>query len=190
MFGGPWLGLLVFVFIAIALGWGFSKLFQGMLEQTTQQLGAGELDHSFEPDTIYTLRQDLVLGYTSNGVQTLFPDRDALPRNAPGRRSMPSADEVRGMTTEELKARDLRGVVERSTRVRFVEVIDDRDNAQTRVLVKVELLDGPYASPTPVLGMHLESADTDEETEATRYLPRADLFEPAPGPVQSSVPAP
>lgn len=185
MFGGPWLGVLVFVVIAIGLGWGLISLLQSGLDLSSQTLNAGELDHGFDPDTVYIVKKDLLLGYTADGRKTLLPGKADLPRGVPGRRS---AATVAGLRDRPGDFPDLIGVVEHTTRVKFIDVIDDHDNPQTRILVMVKLLDGPYASVTPVVGMHLESADTVEGSEAKRYLPRPDLFEPVnpePGPVQS-----
>ena len=185
MVGGPWLGVAVFLIIAVGLGWGLTKLFQSQLSQASQSLNEAELNHGFDPDTVYTLKRPLILGYLSDGRKTLFPAREDLPVNAPGRRSAARIAELRGSIDN---FPDLIGVVNEQTRVRFVEVIDDRDNPQTRVMVMVRLLDGPYAQRAPVLGMHLESADTVEggAEATTRYVPRPDLFQPR-APVQSSV---
>ncbi len=186
MIGGPWLGAALFLVIAVGLGWGLTKLFRSQLSAATQSLNEAELDHGFDPDAVYTLKRPLILGYLSDGRKALFPAREDLPANAPGRRSAARIAELRESIDN---FPDLIGVVDEQTPVRFVEVIDDRDNPQTRVLVMVRLLDGPYAQRTPVVGMHLESADTVEgETEATaRYVPRSDLFQ-ARAPVQSPAP--
>ena len=188
MFGGPWLGIVVFVLIAIGLGWGLIQLLTGMTDQTRQTLSNGQLDHGFDPDTVYTLKQDLVLGYLADGRIVLLPGRGELPEDTPGRRMAVSVQELRDNPADHP---DHIGVAEAGTRVQFVEVIDDRDNQQTRILVMTRLLTGPYARRTPVLGMHLESTDT--ESEQWRVVPRPDLFEIAetdPGQVQSTVPAP
>lgn len=185
MLGGPWLGVIAFVVVAVALGWGLISLFNMQLGQATHTMSMEELEHGFDPDVVYALKRDLLLGYTADGREVLFPGKNDLPQHAPGRRS--------SATIADYKANpsafpDLIGVIERTTRVRFVEVIDDRDNPQTRVLLRVELIDGPFARARPVLGMHLESADTDPDTGEKRYVPRPDLFQPvgpAPGPVQS-----
>ena len=185
MFGGPWLGVIAFVVVAIFLGWGLITLLNMQLNQARHTLSQTELDHGFDPKIVYTLKRDLLLGYTADGRKTLLPGKDDLPKNAPGRHTAATIADFRGHPG---KYPDLIGVVERNTRVRFVEVIDDRNNPQTRVLVRVQLLDGRFAQSKPVLGMHLESADTDQDTGQKRYLPRPDLFEPArpvQGPVQS-----
>lgn len=179
------LGVLVFVVVAIGLGWGLVRLFQARLDQTTHTLHGAELDHGFDPDVVYTLKRDLLLGYLADGRVVLLPGRDDLPRHAPGRRSAARVEDVRA-NPEDFP--DLIGVVERNTAVRFVEVIDDRENPQTRILLRAELLGGRYARPQPVLGMHLESVDTGGEGDSRRYVPRPDLFEQAPAgaaPVQS-----
>jgi len=188
MFGGPWLGVLAFLVVAIALGWGLTKLFQSMLDQTAQTLSADELDHGFDPDAIYLTRRGLLIGRRSFGDRVLAPGKEELPPNAPGRHHWPTIGQYRASARPREDYPDLLGLIERGTRVRLVEVIDDRDNAQTRLLVKVRVLDGPFASEKPVLGMYLESADTEEDTGQTRYEPRADLFErlrPASPPVES-----
>lgn len=178
MFGGPWLGVVAFIVVAIGLGWGLAAIFGQMLDQTSQTLSMQELDHGFDPDQTFVLKHDMLLGYQANGTPVLVPGRNDLPRYAPGRKQFPTIAQYQASTDPKADYPDLRGVVERKTRVRFVDVTDDRNNAQTRVLVRVELLTGPYAAKTPVLGLHLESADTDEETGAKRYVPHPDLFEP------------
>lgn len=190
MIGGPWLGVTVFVLIAIGLGWGLIQLFEQMVDQTTQTLSKAEFDHGFDPEVVYTLKRDLLVGYLADGRQTLLPGKEDLPRGVPGRRSAATLEAFRKSPDD---YPDLIGIVERKTRVRFVEVVDDRDNPQTRVLVMVRLLDGPYARQRPVVGLHLESADTPEGSEKPRYIPRPDLFEPVEpeqGPVQSPAPQP
>lgn len=186
MFGGPFLGVLVFIVIAIGLGWGLISLFQGMVDHTAQDISQGEFDHGFDPDVAYVLQRDLVLGYLADGRIVLLPGREDLPPGTPGKRSAVSIDELRNSPADHPEHI---GIVTASTAVRFIEVIDDRDNQQTRVLVMTRLLNGPYARKTPVLGMHLESVDS--ESEGTRYVPRADLFvrvEVETGEVQSQTP--
>lgn len=188
MFGGPWLGVLVFIVIAIGLGWVLTKLFQGMTDQTRQTLAYEALDHAFDATRPYTLLQDMVLGMRAGGDVALVPFKDDLPREAPGRYTWPTAQQYAEDPAAYQASHALIGVVQAGTAVQFVEVIDDRDNAQTRVLVMTRLLSGPHARKTPVLGMHLESAQTDAASDATRYVPRADLFEiveAAGSPVQS-----
>ncbi len=183
MFGGPWLGVIAFIVIAIGLGWGLISLLQQQLNSNAHSSAAGEFDHGFDPDAAYTLQRDLVLGYLADGRIVLLPGRNDLPKGTPGRRAAVSIQELRDNPQDHTEHI---GVAEAGTRVRFVEVIDDLNNPQTRILVMTRLLNGPYARTTPVLGMHLESADT--ESEGTRYVPRADLFEviePGGGQVQS-----
>ena len=192
MFGGPWLGVLAFILIAVGLGWGLTKLFQGMSDQTRQSLDAEQLDHGFDPDVAYTLKHDLLIGVRTGGDAVLVPFKDEMPRNTPGRYTWPTRDQYSADPEAYRKSHDLVGIVEAGTRVQFVEVIEDHDNSQTHILVMTRLLTGPYAQKTPVLGMHLESADTDDETGATRYVPRLDLFEifkTQDGQVQSETPA-
>lgn len=187
MFGGPWLGIAVFVLVAVGLGWGVHWFFkQARLADTTNTTGTQQTRamQAFDPDSVYLLKQDLLLGYTANGLPTLFPARDELPAHAYGRRSVPTIQQARAMTPDQLKQRDLKGVVVPGTPVRFVELIDDPDNAQTRILLQAVILQGPHAHPRPVLGMHLESADTDEATGAKRYAPREDLFTPVQSPTE------
>lgn len=184
MFGGPWLGVIVFVLIAVGLGWGVAKFFQAV-NDVQPSMTDGVLRDNIDPDAIYTLKTDLLLGYTANGTPTLFPSRDDLPRHAYGRRAVPTIAQALAMDAEQLAQRDLAGVVARSTPVRFVELVRDPGNQQTPVMLMVEVLQGPHASPTPVLGMHLESADTDEATGAKRYPPREDLFAPVQSPAQA-----
>lgn len=178
MFGGPWLGVLAFLVVAVLLGWGLTKLYQAMLDQTTQTLSADDMDHGFEIGAVYLTKKDLLIGRRSLGDLVLAPGRDDLPPNAPSRRYWPTIAQYRASSEPAKDFPDLLGLIERGTRLRLVEVIDDRDNAQTRVLVKVQVLDGPFAAEKPVLGLHLESADTDPETGRKRYEPRAELFEP------------
>jgi len=190
MFGGPWLGVIVFIVIAIGLGWGLISVLQQQLDHAAQTASQAELDHAFDPGAAYLLKQDLMLGYLADGRIALLPGRDELPPDTPGKRSTASIDELRASPEN---YPDLIGVVEAGTKVQFVEVIDDRGNPQTRILVMTRLVSGTYARDTPVLGMHLESTDTDVETGDTRYMPRSDLFEmieTKATPVQSPVPPP
>lgn len=187
MLGGPWLAVLVFIVIAIGLGWGIISLFQQQLTSDRQRVGSAQLDHGFDPEVTYQLKRDLMLGYLADGRVALLPGRDDLPSGTPGRRSAASIEELRNNPQD---YPDLAGIVGAGTTLRFVEVVDDRNNPQTRILVLTELTSGPYARQTPVLGMHLESVDTDEQTGATRYVPRSDLFdrvESVDGPVQSGL---
>lgn len=187
MIGGPWLGVIAFIVIAIGLGWGLISLLQQQMNSTAHTNAAGEFNQDFDPDAIYTLKRGLVLGYLADGRIVLLPGRNDLPKGTPGRRAAVSVEELRDNPQDHTEHI---GVAEAGTRVQFVEVIDDRNNQQTRVLVMTRLLSGPYARTTPVLGMHLESADT--ESEGTLYVPRADLFEivePKGGQVQSDIPA-
>lgn len=177
MFGGPWLGLIVFIVIAVGLGWGLTKLFTGMSDQARQSIDADQLDHGFEPDVAYTLKQDLLIGVRTGGDAVLVPFKDDMPRSAPGRYTWPTREQYLADPQAYRESHDLVGIVEQGTRVQFVEVIEDPGNPQTHILIMTRLLTGPYAQTTPVLGMHLESADTGDETGATRYAPRADLFE-------------
>ena len=191
MFGGPFLGVFVFIVIAIGLGWGLISLFQGMVDHTAEVVDQSELDHGFDPDVAYVLKHDLVLGLRAGGDVVLVPFKNDLPRDAPGRYTWPTAQQYADNPSGYMASHGLTGIVKAGTAVRFVEVIDDRDNQQTRILVLTRLLNGPYARKTPVLGMHLESVDSD--AEATRYVPRADLFvrvEIETGPVQSQAPPP
>ncbi len=187
MLGGPWLAVIVFLVIAIGMGWALISIFQQQLTGDRQLNGSAELDHGFDFEVAYELKRDMMLGYLADGRVVLLPGRNDLPTDAPGKRSAASIEELRNAPQD---YPDLAGIVEAETRVRFVEVVDDRNNPQTRILVLTELLTGPYARTTPVLGMHLESADTDEQTGQTRYEPRSDLFErieAQSGPVQSEV---
>jgi len=188
MFGGPWLGVLVFIVIAIGLGWGLISLLQQQLDSAAQSASQGQLDHDFAFDKAYQLKRDLMLGYLADGRIALLPGRSDLPRGAPGRRAAPSIDELRANPAQ---YPEHIGVVDAGTKLQFVELIDDRSNQQTRVLVMTRLLTGPYARQTPVLGMHLESTDTDEQADTKRYTPRRDLFElveTKASPVQSPAP--
>lgn len=193
MFGGPLLGVAVFLAIAVGIGWGLTKLFQSMLDQTVQTLETQTLDHGFNPDTVYLTQKEMLIGRRSYGDLVIAPGKEDLPPNAPSRHYWPTTQQYRASADPGKDYPDLVGLIERNTPVRFVEVIDDRDNAQTRVLVKVQVLDGPFAQAQPVLGMYLESADKDPESGEERYDPRADLFKrfkpevrPDPTPVQSS----
>lgn len=178
MFGGPWLGVLVFVVIAIALGWGLTKLLQGMTAHTTQTLNQAELDHGFDPEQVYLTQEDLLIGKRSYGDLIIAPGKEYLPPFAPGRRHWPTTQQYRESVNPKQDYPDLDGLIERNTPVRFVEVIDDLNNKQTRILVMVQILDGPFAQAQPILGMHFESTDTDTETGNPRYVPRAELFSP------------
>lgn len=190
MFGGPWLGLIAFIVIAIGLGWGLTKLFQGMIDHTRETLEAEDLAHAFEDDVAYALQKDMLIGRRASGDPVLVPFKEDMPRGAPGRYTWPTQADYANDTEAYSKSHDLVGLAKQGTLVQFVEVIEDHDNAQTRVLVMARLLTGPYARKTPVLGMYLEKTDTDEVTGQRRYVPRADLFEiavGAEGPVQSQV---
>lgn len=190
MFGGPWLGVLVFIVIAIGLGWGLTKLFQGMTAQTRQVLDAEQLDHDFDPNVAYRIKRDLLVGMRAGGDPVLVPFKEDMPRGVPGRYTWPTSEQYAEEPDAYNDSHDLIGIVEAGTQIQFVEVIEDIDNPQTRLLVKTRLLTGRHARKVPVLGMHLESADTDVETGSTRYVPRRDLFErveAASGQVQSGV---
>ncbi|MEO0475036.1 MAG: hypothetical protein AAF085_03550 [Planctomycetota bacterium] len=189
MLGGPWLGVLVFIVIAIGLGWGVMKFFEtaGDMAQSFDEFAG----HGFDAQHVYTLERDLLIGYTADDRPVLFPSKEDLPRQAYGRKAAQTIEEVRSMSAEELKKADLIGVVERGTRVRFVDLHIRPIGSDRGADVMVELRDGPYASRATVVGMYLESADRDEQTGKTRFVPRADLFEPAEpetGQVQSPVP--
>ena len=197
MFGGPWLGVIAFLVIAIGLGWGIAWFFS-QAQQAADDLKPDltdedpTADHGFDPDTVFVVKRDLLFGYTSDGRKTIFPAKADLPRHAYGRRSAPTLEDVKSWTPQERNQRDLIGIVEAGTPVRFVEVIEDPGNGQTPILLLVEFVAGPYASRAPVLGMHLESTDSGEEDGPAVLGPRPDLFEPAKpasGPVQSDVPA-
>lgn len=183
MIGGPWLGIAVFVVIAIGLGWGVHWFFEQAqsasdFSTSTEQRIDDKPKHDFDPDTVYQLKQPLLVGFTSDGRIALLPARDELPRHAPNRRAMPTIQEVRGWDDQKLKQNDLIGIAQRHTRVRFTDALLDPDNMQTRFLVLVQALDGRFEGLQPMLGMHLETADTDKETGDRRYVPRDDLFEP------------
>lgn len=189
MLGGPWLAVVVFIVIAIGLGWGLISLLQQQLAGDRQRIDIGQFDHGFDPDAVYTLKRDMIVGYLADGRIVLLPERDDLPSGTPGRRSAASVEDLRNNPDD---FPDLAGVVQAGTAVRFTQVIDDRANPQTRILVLTELLNGPYARKDPILGMHLESVSRDEASGVRRYEPRDDLFEPiaaADGPVQSDVEA-
>ena len=174
MFGGPWLAVLVFIVIAIGLGWGLISLFQQQLSSDRQRGGSAELDHGFDLEVAYEVKRDLMLGYLADGRIVLLPGKHDLPSGTPGKRSAVSIEAFRKNPQgypEHI------GILDAGTKVQFTKVVDDLNNAQTRILVLVRLLSGPNARKTPVLGMHLESADTDEQTGAKRYVPRSDLFE-------------
>lgn len=177
MFGGPWLGVLVFILLAVGLGWGLTKLFQGMSDHTRQTLDHEQLDHGFDPNVAYTLQHDLLIGVRAGGDAVLVPFKDEMPRSAPGRYTWPTRQQYTDDPEAYRMSHSLVSIVEAGTRIQFVEVIEDHNNPQTHLLVMTRLLTGPHAQETPVLGMHLESADTDDETGATRYVPRTDLFE-------------
>jgi len=185
MFGGPMLGVAAFLVVAILLGWGLISLLQGRLNASRQTLDQSEFAHGFDPETVYLTQHAMLLGYSSEMMPTLVPGKEDLPRDAKGRRAWPTIQQYRD---DPGSYPDLEGVVERHTRVQFVEVIDDPTNGQTRILVMVRLLDGPYAGPTTIRGMYLESADIDAESGQRRYMPREELFvpvNPPPSPVQS-----
>lgn len=190
MLGGPWLGVIAFLVVAVALGWGLTKVFQAMLDQTALTLEAETLDHGFDPDATYITRKDLLLGVNSDSsVVMLVPGRDDLPNSAPGRRRWPTTAQYKD-DPDTYKAYMI-GIVEQGTRVQFVEVIDDPTNMQSRITVMTRVLDGPHQNTQTYTGVHLESADTDGEGGYERCEPRADLFElvpPEPGPVQSPAP--
>jgi len=177
MIGGPWLGVIAFLIVAVALGWGLTKLFQGMLEHTTQTLDTQELDHGFDLGGVYLTQKDLLIGRRSYGDLVVAPGAEDLPPGTPGKHHWPTTTEYRAAADPARDYPDLDGLIERRTPVQFVEVIEDADNAQTRVLVRLVVMDGPFAAEKPVLGMHLESADTNPETGEKRYQPRGDLFE-------------
>ncbi|MFK7788577.1 MAG: hypothetical protein AB8C95_03645 [Phycisphaeraceae bacterium] len=190
MLGGPWLAVVVFIVVAIGMGWGLITLLQQQITGDRQRSETGQFEHDFDPDIDYELKRDMIIGYLADGRVVLLPGRNDLPSGTPGKRSAASVEELRS-NPEDFP--DLAGIVDAGTKLQFVEFIDDQANPQTRILVLTRLITGPYARKTPVLGMHLESVDTDEQTGEKRYVPRADLFgivEAENGPVQSDTKSP
>lgn len=187
MFGGPAVGVAVFVIIAILLGWGLISLFGAMLDQTQRELSESGGDHGFVAGGVYLTDKPMLLGYLADGRVVLFPDRADLPAHARGRRTAPT---VAGYRADPDASVDLIGVLEQGTAIRVEEVIEDADNAQTRLLVRVVVLDGPFAEQS-ALGLHLEARSTDPQTGRPRYDPRPELLIPAkpadrPDPLQST----
>ena len=185
MLGGPVLGAAVFLAVAVLAGWGLIELFK--LQSTPiAQTTADHQSHGFDPADEYHLLRDLLLGYTSDGRLVLYPDQDDLPRHAPNRRSVPTIDQYRQSPD---KHPDLLGVVEAGTRVQFLELIEDPNNRQTRILVQVRLLDGAFADKT-VLGMYLEQTIHSgvDEPQNTIYVPRDDLFNALTAPSAEQAP--
>ena len=190
MIGAPWLGLIVFVLIAIALGWGLTQVFKGMADQTRQSLHSDTFAQDFDPARIYILQTDMLLGIRAKGDVVLVPFKDEMPVGVQGRYTWPTRQQYIAQPEAYNESHDLVGIIEAGTHVRFDEVIEDDLNPQTRVLVMTYVLTGPYKRKAPVLGMYLESVDRDDESGATRYKPRADLFEifkAQDGPVQSGL---
>lgn len=186
MFGGPAVGVAVFVIIAILLGWGLISLFGAMLDQTQRELSESGGDHGFVAGGLYLTDKPMLLGYLADGRVVLFPDRADLPAHARGRRTAPT---VAGYRADPDASVDLIGVVEQGTAIRIEEVIEDADNAQTRLLVRIVVLDGPFAEQSAI-GLHLEDRSTDPQTGRPRYDPRPELLIPArpadrPDPLQS-----
>ena len=177
MLGGPWLGLSVFIVIAVGLGWGLTKLFQGMADQTRQALNAEQLDHTFDPDNVYVLKRDLLIGMRLSGGLVLAPFKEEMPRSAQGRYSWPTREQYADSPAAYKDSHKLIHVVEAGTKVAFIEIIQNTKDPQAPIRLKTRILTGRHASKAPMLGMHLESADTDDQTGATRYVPHAELFE-------------
>jgi len=185
MFGGPLVGVAAFVIIAIALGWGLITLFNAMLDQTRRDVTGTELNHGFVAQGVYLTQKPLLLGYAADGRLLLFPERDDLPRDAPGRRTAATLAGYRAYQAAveaggsgEARYRDLRGVVEPGTAIRIDRVIEDTDNAQTRLLLRCTVLTGPFEGEQPI-GLHLEARSADDKTAAPRYDPRPELLVPA-----------
>ena len=181
MLGGPVLGVLVFLLIAVLLGWGLISALDVQLDNTVQDAAATDITHRFEPSHVYVLKQDLLLGVTTHADPTraivLFPDRDGLPRDTLNRRLVPRLAEVRDTPS---RYPDILGIVEAGTRVRFTRLIHDAHNRQTPYIAELVFLDGPFADQT-VTGLHLEEAQPGaSEGEGVLLVPRADLFRAEP----------
>ncbi|MEM1353755.1 MAG: hypothetical protein AAGH88_02615 [Planctomycetota bacterium] len=184
MFGGPLVGVVAFVIIAIGLGWGLIALFNGMLDQTRRDVTSSKLNHGFDTRGSYVLRKPMLLGYSADGRLLLFPERGDLPAGAPGRRTAATIEgylayraKVESGGTEDARFRDLVGVVDAGTVIRINQVIEDADNAQTRLLLGCTVLSGTHEGVS-ALGLHLETRSTDEKTGKQRYDPRAELIAP------------
>ncbi|MEM9416335.1 MAG: hypothetical protein AAGA29_12800 [Planctomycetota bacterium] len=171
MLGGPLLGVAAFLVVAVLLGWGLTKLFNLQLAGTVHQANEVEIDQGFEPDTVYILQRDLLLGHTTARELVLFPGRDDLPANAPNRRFVPTLAEYRN---DPSKYEAIVAVIPASTRVQFIGLTIDSHNRQTDVHVRTHLLDGEHAG-LHVTGQHLEQSGTSEAGHR-RIEPRADLL--------------
>lgn len=199
MFGGPLVGVAAFVIIAIGLGWGLIALFNSMLDQTRRDVTATDLNHGFVAEGVYVTQKPLLLGYAADGRVMLFPERDDLPAEAPNRRTAATVAgyreyqaQVQAGEAGAARYRDLRGIVEPGTAIRVDQVIEDANNAQTKLLLRCTILTGPHQGQEAI-GLHLEARSTDEKTGAPRYDPRPDLLTPArpaerPEPLQSDDP--
>lgn len=174
MLGGPVLGVALFLVIAVLLGWGLVSILNIQLDGTTREGGSGAIDDRFDTDAVYILQRDLLLGINAGGDQVfLYPDYDGLPTGTPNRRYTPRvADYLADPGKAEFS--DVLGVVEAGTRVRFLRLIEDAGNLQTRFLVDTLVLDGTHEG-IHARGMFLESIAADSEGGPI-VSPREDLF--------------
>ncbi len=181
MLGGPVLGVLVFLLVAVLLGWGLISALDVQLGTTVQDATTADVTHRFEPGRVYVLEQDLLLGVTTHADPTravvLFPDRDGLPRDTLNRRLVPLLADAKN---DPGRYPDILGIVEAGTRIRFSRLIHDAHNRQTPYIAELVLLDGPFAEQT-VTGLHLEAeASGGSEGGGVVLVPRPDLFREVP----------
>ena len=177
MIGGPWLGLIAFLVVAVGTGWVVVTMMQGRIQQAGQRT-SDEIDHAFTPEKQYVLKRGLIYGTLSVGDPVVIPGKNDLPPHTPFAYTWHTLDAVRDRPRGDDTIKDVQGVVEPGTHVRFQALIHDEDNAQTHFIAMVEILDGPYRSGIPVKGMYLQEKDKNHEGKKPRYVPRADIFAP------------
>ncbi|XAL98390.1 hypothetical protein OT109_12475 [Phycisphaeraceae bacterium D3-23] len=173
MLGGPLVGVGIFLVVAVLLGWGLTKLFNVQLAGTLQDAQTSQLDHGFDPDTVYILQRDLFVGRTTAMAIVLYPSRDDLPPGTPNRRYTPTLAQYHA---DPAAYPDIAAVIPAGTRVQFPDVSVDLGNTQTAIHLDTVILDGRYAGQH-VTAYHLEAEETTPDG-GTRVVPRADLLRP------------
>jgi len=174
MLGGPILGVAVFLIAAFLLGWGLISLLNIQIDGAVRDSAVSDLDDRFDPDVVYIVQQDLLLGLNRDAQAVmLYPDFDGLPAGTPNRRYIPRvADYLADPGHADYK--DTLGVVAAGTRVRFERLTEDAGNRQTRYVVHTVVLDGEHAD-IHARGMFLETVTAGDDGRRV-VAPREDLF--------------
>ena len=183
MLGGPVLGVLVFLLVAVLMVWGLTSLIGLQLDAGVRDAKSAKIEHRFDPSRVYVLQRGLLLGLTSDRQVVVFPARDDLPRDAPHRRRVPTIADYRAQPDQHP---DLLGVVTPGTRVRFTRLVHDAHHRQTPILAGVLILDGEHEG-TQATGLHLELEEQAHTGDDAQLLvPRPDLFLAEAGPPEAA----